>query len=127
MLNLLEPETRLATALLLAIRTETRGGEWGYSRLDRAVLPWLTERADPSQLAEIESAPLSVGYFTDLTLALAATEVVADTAFCLLPSAEGVEHMGQRLRRQWLAACGAERKRGQPLIHQGEQTGSAKR
>ena len=57
----LEPEAKLATALLLAIRTETRGGEWGYSRLDRSVLPWLTERANPSQLAEIESAPLSVG------------------------------------------------------------------
>lgn len=91
----LEPPSELATALLYAIRTETRGRETHYSAIDRAVLPWLTRRADPSLLAEIEDAPLTRGYFSDLVLALQNTFVYGDTAFCMLPHAQGPETVGE--------------------------------
>ncbi len=91
----LDPSARLATALLFAIRTETQGSETHYSRLDRAVLPWLAERSDPSRLAEIESAPLSPEYYSDLVLALQNTFLYDDTAFCLLPRASGPEIVGE--------------------------------
>jgi hypothetical protein len=91
----LDPSSRLATALLFAIRTETRGTETHYSRLDRRVLPWLAERADPSRLAEIESAPLAPEYYSDLVLALQNTFLYDDTAFCLLPRASGPEIVGE--------------------------------
>ncbi|WP_164103235.1 DHH family phosphoesterase [Candidatus Laterigemmans baculatus] len=91
----LEPPSDLATALLYAIRTETRGSEWGYSRIDRAVLPWLTRLGDPSVLAEIEEAPLTRGYFSDLVLGLQNTFVYGDAAFCMLPHAEGPETVGE--------------------------------
>lgn len=91
----LEPPSELATALLYAIRTETRGSEWGYSRVDRAVLPWLTRLGDPSVLAEIEDAPLTRGYFSDLVLALQNTFVYGDAAFCMLPHAQGPETVGE--------------------------------
>lgn len=91
----LEPPCALATALLYAIRTETRGSECHYSHVDRAVLPWLTRLGDPSLLAEIEDAPLTRGYFSDLVLALQNTMVYGDTAFCMLPHAEGPETVGE--------------------------------
>lgn len=91
----LAPPSALATALLYAIRTETRGSETRHSQLDRAVLPWLTRRADPSLLAEIEDAPLTRGYFSDLVLALQSTFVYGDTAFCMLPHAQGPETVGE--------------------------------
>ena len=90
-----EPESRLATALLLAIRTETRGGELHYSRLDRSILTWLTERANPAHVAEIENAPLPLTYFSDLNQALGAAELYGDTAFCMLPAAAGSELVGE--------------------------------
>ena len=46
----IEPGEKLATAMVYAIRTETRGSETHYSRLDRLIVLWLTERADPSLL-----------------------------------------------------------------------------
>ena len=70
-----EPGSRLATAMMYALRTETRGCEFHHSRLDRTVLTWLTERADPAMLAEIESAPLDPEYFGDIVLALQNTFV----------------------------------------------------
>jgi nanoRNase/pAp phosphatase (c-di-AMP/oligoRNAs hydrolase) len=91
----LVPSAGLATALLYAIRTETRGSETRHSRLDRSVLLWLTGRADPAQLAEIESAPLSVEYFGDLVLALQNTDLYEDTALCLLPRANSAEIVGE--------------------------------
>lgn len=109
----LEPPARLATALLFAIRTETRGSETRYSRLDRAVFKWLTERANPSQLAEIESAPLARAYYGDLILALQNTFTYEDTAFCLLPRASGAEIVGEvadlliRGEDIWRVFCGA--------------------
>jgi nanoRNase/pAp phosphatase (c-di-AMP/oligoRNAs hydrolase) len=90
-----EPGDELATAMLYAIRTETRGCETHHTDLDRAVLLWLTERADPVILAEIESAPLSRDYFADLAMALENTVVFADAALCLLPQAEGAEIVGE--------------------------------
>lgn len=90
-----EPGPRLATALLYAIRTETRGCQTYYSRLDRSVLPWLTERANPSYLAEIEDAPLTPAYFGDLVLALQSTTIYGHTGFCLLPRANGPEIVGE--------------------------------
>lgn len=90
-----EPGKDLATALMYAIRTETRGNQNFYSRTDRSALLWLTERADLTQLAEIEDAPLSVEYFSDLALALQNTILYQDVAFCLLPRAHGAEIVGE--------------------------------
>jgi nanoRNase/pAp phosphatase (c-di-AMP/oligoRNAs hydrolase) len=109
----IEPPARLATALLFAIRTETRGSETHYSQLDRRVFKWLTERANPGQLAEIESAPLAREYYGDLILALSSTFTYEDTAFCLLPRASGAEIAGEvadllvRGEDIWRVFCGA--------------------
>ena len=91
----IDPGDKLATAMLYAVRTETRGTETHYSHLDRSIVLWLTERADPSLLAEIESAPLSRRYFGDLGLALQSTFLYDDVAFCLLPRASGPEIVGE--------------------------------
>ncbi len=91
----IEPNDRLATALLFAMRTETRGAETHYSRLDRQILTWITRLADPSRLAEIESAPLPLHYYADLVLALQNTFLYDDAAFCLLPRANGPEIVGE--------------------------------
>ena len=91
----LEPGALLATAMLYALRTETQGNETHFTRSDRAVLSWLTERADPSKLAQIENAPLPRAYFSDLVLALQNTFLYEDAAFCLLPRAEGPETVAQ--------------------------------
>lgn len=91
----IEPGEKLATAMLYAIRTETRSFETHYTELDRSVLLWLTERADPALLAAIESAPLSREYFSDLALAIQSTRVFGNTALCLLPRAEGAEIVGE--------------------------------
>jgi nanoRNase/pAp phosphatase (c-di-AMP/oligoRNAs hydrolase) len=109
----IEPGNRLATALLFAIRTETHGSETHFSRLDRTVLPWLSQYSDPSWLAEIESAPLSSEYYSDLVLALQGTFLYDDTALCLLPRASGPEIVGEvadlliRCRSIWRVLCGA--------------------
>ena len=89
------PNSKLATALQYALMTETRGGETAYSELDRHVLHWLTGRADPELLAEIEDAPLSLDYYSDMVLALQSTFLYDDAAFCLLPQAEGPEVVGE--------------------------------
>ncbi len=87
----LEPDSDLATALLYAIRTETRGGATMHSRLDRRMIAWLSEFGNPSILAEIESAPLPRDYFADLVLALQCSFLYDDAAICFLPSAQGAE------------------------------------
>jgi nanoRNase/pAp phosphatase (c-di-AMP/oligoRNAs hydrolase) len=91
----MSPSTRLATAPLYALRTETVSYETHFSSLDRSILPWLTKLADPALVAEIESAPLSRDYFTDLTLAMQNTFIYDDVAFCLLPQAHGPEIIGE--------------------------------
>lgn len=109
----IEPGTRLATALLFALRTETSGNETHYSRLDRAVLVWLSQRFDPSCLAAIENAPLAKEYYGDLLLALKSTFLYGDTAFCLLPRAGGAEIAAEvadlliRCDTIWRVLCGA--------------------
>ncbi|MCA9108747.1 MAG: DHH family phosphoesterase [Planctomycetaceae bacterium] len=90
-----EPHERLATALLYAIRTETKGFETEHSKLDRRAIRWLSKWANPTWIAEIESAPLSRSYFGDLTLALQNTFLYGDAAFCLLPRSEGAEVVGE--------------------------------
>ncbi len=89
------PTSELATALLYAIRTETRGSETHHSRLDRSMVIWLSERADFTRLAEIDNAPMTHEYFSDLVLALQSTLVYHDTALCLLPRAHGTEIVGE--------------------------------
>lgn len=91
----LEPGPKLATALVYAIRTETVACEFHFSELDRSILPWLTERSEPSLLAEIESAPLSRAYFGDLVLAVQNTFLYDDVALCILPRGEGVGIVGE--------------------------------
>jgi nanoRNase/pAp phosphatase (c-di-AMP/oligoRNAs hydrolase) len=91
----IDPGPKLATALLYAMRTETCGQEFYYSRLDRSILKWATERAEPTLLAEIESAPLDSDYFADLALAIQKTFVYDGTALCLLPRAAGAEIVGE--------------------------------
>ncbi|MCA9151119.1 MAG: DHH family phosphoesterase [Planctomycetales bacterium] len=91
----IEPEAKLATALQYALKTETKGGETSYSPLDRSVLQWLANYADPEMLAEIEDAPLSRDYYGDMVLALQNTFLYGDIAFCLLPRAEGSEVVGE--------------------------------
>ncbi|MEQ9410732.1 MAG: DHH family phosphoesterase [Fuerstiella sp.] len=91
----IEPGERLATALLYAIRTETCGNEFRHTRLDRSVILWLTNFANPEWLARIENAPLSPVYYSDLVLALQNTFLYNEAAFCLLPRAEGQEIVGE--------------------------------
>ncbi len=91
----IEPGPKLATALVYAMRTETRGCETHHSELDNSVLVWLTERAEPALLAEIETAPLSRHYFADLSAAMSDTTIYEDAAFCMLPHAAGPEIVGE--------------------------------
>ncbi len=89
------PSKDLATALLYGITTETQGSETHYSPLDRRIIRWLAELADPRKLAEIRSAPLTRGYYGDLVLALQATFTYDDVALCFLPRADGAEIIGE--------------------------------
>ncbi|MCE9551799.1 MAG: hypothetical protein K8T91_00250, partial [Planctomycetes bacterium] len=76
-------------------RTETRGARVRYSRIDRSIGLWLTQRADPDLLSQIEQAPLSQAYFGDLVLALQSTYLFHDTALSLLPRAQGADTVGE--------------------------------
>ena len=91
----IEPGAKLAVAMLYAMRTEAMGAETHHSELDCGILPWLTERAEPSLLADIENAPLKIDYFGDLLLALQSTFVYDEVAFCFLPRADCVEIVGE--------------------------------
>lgn len=90
-----EPQAKLATAMLYAIRTETSGFETYHSPLDRDILPWLTERAEPELLADIANAPLTRTYFGDLMLAMQNTFTYDDVGLCFLPRADGPEVVGE--------------------------------
>ena len=90
-----EPGTRVATAILYAIRTETCSSETDYSPLDRCVVKWLTDLADPTLLAQIENAPLDRDSFGDLVLAMQQTFLYDDAAMCFLPRATGAEIVGE--------------------------------
>jgi nanoRNase/pAp phosphatase (c-di-AMP/oligoRNAs hydrolase) len=91
----LEPGPRLATALLYAIHSETRGSATAHARVDHSALTWLTRRADPTLLAEIQNAPLPRAYYGDLVLALQNTFVYDGAAFCWLPRSHGPEIVGE--------------------------------
>jgi nanoRNase/pAp phosphatase (c-di-AMP/oligoRNAs hydrolase) len=91
----IEPGVKLASAMLYAIRTETCGCETEHSPLDRSMVCWLTGRAEPGLIAEIENAPLARSYFSDLVLALQGTLLFHDSALCLLPKASGMETVGE--------------------------------
>jgi nanoRNase/pAp phosphatase (c-di-AMP/oligoRNAs hydrolase) len=91
----IKPGERLATALLYAIRTETCGNEFRHTQLDRSVITWLSRFANPEWLAEIQNAPLTQAYYSDLVLALQNTFLFGDAAFCLLPRAQGQEIVGE--------------------------------
>ncbi len=91
----LPPHVYLATALVYALRSETQGHQTHFGYSDRAMLSWLHRYADPQLLAEIESAPLSRAYYSDLVLALQNTFTYDGAAFCLLPRAEGAEIVGE--------------------------------
>lgn len=91
----IDPGMKLATAILYAIRTEASGCETEHSELDRGIVTWLTEIADPALLAEIENAPLAPEYFGDLVLAMQSTFLYGDAAICFLPRAYGPEIVGE--------------------------------
>jgi nanoRNase/pAp phosphatase (c-di-AMP/oligoRNAs hydrolase) len=91
----IEASPRLATALVYAVRTETRGAQVRHSGLDRSVLRWLYESANPTWLAAIETARLARSYFGDLALAIQSAVLYDDAAFCLLPRATGPEIVGE--------------------------------
>jgi len=109
----IEPPEDLATALLYALKTETKGGQSRFSNLDRSILTWVTRWANPTLLAQIEYAPLTAGYFSDWLRVLERTEVFGDSAFCLLPQCEGPEIVGELadllIRREGIQSilCGA--------------------
>lgn len=89
------PDELLATGLLYGIRSETEGIAASHSRLDRAMISWLSRCANPTTLAAIENAPLTRAYYGDLVLALQNTFVYGDAAFCFLPRAAGSETVGE--------------------------------
>ena len=90
-----EPPSDLATAMLYGIQTETQGSETHYTPIDRRIVTWLIKFADPGKLAEIENAPLTREYFSDLVLALQSTFAYDEAAICFLPRAEGPETVGE--------------------------------
>jgi len=91
----LTPGPALATALIYAIRTETKGSDNPFSALDVKILSWLNPFADHNQLNEIENAPLPRDYFSDLLLALESTFIYDNVALCFLPYASGPETIGE--------------------------------
>lgn len=91
----IEPGAHLATAILYAIRTETRGSDTHHSPLDHSVVTWLTALADAALLADIETAPLAPEYFGDLALAMQNTFAYDDAALCFLPRASCGEIVGE--------------------------------
>ena len=83
--QLLVPDEQLATAMLYALRTETRGGEIAYTPFDHRILTWLTGIANPTWLAKIETAPFHCSHLSNLAVALDATAIYGDVAFCFFP------------------------------------------
>ncbi len=91
----LSPPSDLATALLYGMQTETQGSETHYAPLDRRMVTWLSRFADPGKLVQIENAPLTPEYYSDLVLALQSTFVYDGSALCFLPRAEGPETIAE--------------------------------
>lgn len=87
----LEPSADLATALIYAMRSDTRSAQAQLSRADKRAFSWLTPLCDLQKLTDIENAPLPKSYFEDLLLALENTFQYGDTALCFMPK---VHHAG---------------------------------
>ncbi len=110
----IDPGRELATAILYAFRTEVRGHGLRLTRSDRGNLVWLNGLADYAKLAEIENAPLTREYFSDLLLALQCTFLYQRSAVCFLPRASGAEIVGEvadllvRCRGIHKVLCGAQ-------------------
>ena len=81
--------------MLYGIQTETQGSETHYTPIDRRIVTWLIKFADPGKLAEIENAPLTREYFSDLVLALQSTFAYDEAAICFSAAAEGPETVGE--------------------------------
>ncbi len=86
-----EPGTDLATAMIYALRTDTRMEQPALSRLDKGAIAWLTPKADHEKLAGIENAPLPRSYYADMLLAMENTFLHDGAAICFLPQAGGPE------------------------------------
>lgn len=91
----LVPNSALATALLYALRTDTKTTYPKLSRVDRRIISWLAGMVDYRKLTEIENAPLGRTYFSDLLLAMQNTFLYGNFAICFLPSAKGPEIVGE--------------------------------
>ncbi len=91
----LDPPSDLATSLLYGIHTETQGSQTHYTAVDRRIVTWLTNYADPGKLAEIENAPLTREYYSDLVLALQSSFIYDEAVFCFLPRAQGPETVAE--------------------------------
>lgn len=90
----LPPTPLIATALLYGIRTDAVG-LLRMSVVDQRAAVWLMRFADYSKLADIENAPLSREYYSDLLLAMKNTFVYDDAALSFLPRAAGPEIVGE--------------------------------
>jgi nanoRNase/pAp phosphatase (c-di-AMP/oligoRNAs hydrolase) len=90
----LPPSTDIATALWYGIRTDAIGLP-RMSVVDQRTVVWLMRFADHSKLADIENAPLSRDYYSDLLLAIKSTFVYGDAALCFLPRAATPEIVGE--------------------------------
>ena len=91
----IKPDPALASALVYAIRTETRTVDATLSRTDQAAIRWLTQFANHAAIAKIETAPLPRGYYADLQVALRTTVVVGECAFCTMPTVQGADTLGE--------------------------------
>jgi len=91
----IEPTKQLATALPYAVRSEVINRRSPFTRTDRGLVGWLSERADHLALAEIEHAPLARTYYEEMMLTLGSTFLYGDTAICFLPQARNAEIVGE--------------------------------
>ena len=81
----IEPGVKLASAMLYAMRTETCGCETEHSELDRSIICWLTEHAEPGLIAEIENAPAGPRPISATWSSLQGTQLFDDTASACCP------------------------------------------
>jgi nanoRNase/pAp phosphatase (c-di-AMP/oligoRNAs hydrolase) len=91
----IEPNARLATALVYALQTDTHSAEATIADNDKWAYSWLISKADLQQLRDIENAPLERDWYADLFLAMENTFVYEDAAICFLPQADSPEIVGE--------------------------------
>ena len=93
--NNLEPDSKMATGLLYAIETEVSGGDTLLTKLDHAMIDWLTQYANHNLLGKIRNAPLPLKYYSDVNSALEKAVVYDRSVFCFLPQISGPETVGE--------------------------------